>query len=99
MPRCRGGIEVLVAVAAVITVELVAVSLVVTDVGVLGLTEVIAVAYLDVVVVVEAVVVVVVDDLALVLQRSHCLRHWTVRGSQVVVIADVCLDVVVALRS
>ena len=59
MPRCRGGIEVVVAVAAVITVEVVAVSLVVADVDVLGLTEVIADAYLDVVVVVEAVDVVV----------------------------------------
>ena len=50
-------------------------------------------------VVVKAVDVVVVDDLALMLKRSHYLGHWTVRGSHAVVIADVCLDVVVALRS
>ena len=92
-------VEVVGAVVAVVAVMVVAVSLVVADVDVLGLTEILTDACLDVVVVVKVVDVVIVDDLALMLRRSCCLRHWTVRGSQVVVIADVCLDVVVALRS
>ena len=58
MPRCRGGIEVVVAVAAVITVKVVAVSLVVADIDVLGLTAILADACPDVVVVVELVDVV-----------------------------------------
>ena len=99
MPRRRGGFEVVAAVAAVITVKVAAVSLVVAGIDVLGFTEVIGDVYLDVLVVVEAVDVVVVDGLALTLRRSHCLMHWAVRGSHVIVIADVCLDVVVALRS
>ena len=97
--RCRGGIGVVVVVSAVISVEVVAVSLVVAGIDVLGLAEVIGDTYLGIVVVVEVVDVVVVVDLALMLRRSYCLRYWAVRGSHVIVIADVSLDVVVALRS
>ena len=78
----------------------------------LGLTEILADAYLGVVVVVEVVGVVVVGDLALVLKRSCYLRHWAVRGrsrsrgrhhrnsgrgSQVVVIVVVVADLVVVV--
>ena len=58
MPRCRGGSGVAVAVAAVLTAEVVAVSLVVAGVDVLGLTAILADACPDVVVVVELVDVV-----------------------------------------